>query len=111
MKKFILLAVSSLFMFLPVAAMAGGLDLVGAKQAGLIGEQPDGLIGAVTPNPSAEVKDLIANTNQGRLAVYRETAQKQNLPLETVQKIAAEKLLNLSSPGDYVLSDGKWIKK
>jgi uncharacterized protein YdbL (DUF1318 family) len=111
MKKFILLAISSLLMILPVAAMAGGLDLVGARQAGLIGEQPDGLIGAVTPNPSAEVKDLIASTNQGRLDVYRETAQKQNLPLETVQKIAAEKLFSLAAPGDYILSGGKWVKK
>ncbi len=111
MKKFILFAISSLLIFISTAAMAGGLDLVGAKQAGLVGERPDGLIGAVTSAPSAEVETLIANTNQGRLDVYRETAQKQNLPLETVQKIAAEKLLSLASPGDYIFSGGKWVKR
>lgn len=111
MKKLMRLAIFSLLMAIPVTATAGELDLVGAKQAGLIGERPDGLIGAVIPNPSVEIENLIASTNQGRLDVYRETAEKQNLPLETVQKIAAEKLLNLTSPGDYILSGGKWVKK
>lgn len=111
MKKFMLLAVSAFLMALPIAAVAGGLDLVGAKQAGLIGERPDGLIGAVTPTPSAEIESLIANTNQGRLDVYRETAKKQGLPLDTVQKIAADKLMNLAAPGDYILSGGKWVQK
>ena len=90
-------------------AMAFAIDLNSAKQAGLVGEQENGLIGAVNGSPSGEVQTLISETNSGRMAVYKETAQKQGVPVSQVQALAAEKLY--SNSGQYVRLNGQWVKK
>ncbi len=107
MKKILILTLA-LTILMPLAAFA--MDLSSAKQAGYVGEKPDGLIGAVTSNASPEIQALIAETNAGRLAVYNETAAKQGVPVSQVQALAAEKLYGLAS-GQYVLINGGWVKK
>lgn len=92
-------------------ANAAELDLTSAKRAGLVGEKPDGLIAALLPNPSADVADLVSRTNQGRLGVYRATAVKENIPVSEVQKIAADKIFNMSASGEYLMIGGQWVQK
>ncbi len=106
MKKSIVL-ILALIVLMPLSAFA--MDLSAAKQAGYVGEKPDGLIGAVSA-PTAEIKALIAETNTGRLAVYNETAAKQGVPVSQVQALAAEKLYRMAS-GQYVMIEGAWVKK
>jgi hypothetical protein len=110
MKKitsFILTAVAVLGF--SVAAYA--MDLGSAKRSGLVGELPNGLIESTLPNPSATLAELITTTNAGRLEVYKKSADKQGIPLREVQSIAAKKLYELSSSGDYLMVNGKWIQK
>ena len=104
---------AAVFLFLVFCApvFAGGLDLSAAKQAGLIGEGPDGFVAPVSSAPSAELQKLVEDTNAGRRIVYQKTAGDQNIPLSSVQKIAAEKLRALAPAGDYFLVEGKWRQK
>jgi len=108
MKKFIALALT-LAVLIPAQAFA--MDLAAAKQAGYVGEQADGLIGAVPPNSSPEVKALVTETNAGRMAVYTDTAAKQGIPVSQVQAIAAQKLIGMATSGQYVMTNGSWTKK
>lgn len=111
MKKFfaLLLACAALTLLAPATAHA--IDLSSAKQEGLVGEKPDGLVAAVSPNAPAAVQKLIAETNQGRLKVYAETAAKQNIPVSQVQAIAAQKLIERAPSGQYVMVNGQWVQK
>ncbi len=107
MKKFIALA-AALAVLAPAFAYA--MDLSSAKQSGLIGEKADGLVGAVS-SPSTEVNQLVIETNNGRMAVYKDTAAKQGVPVSQVQALAAEKLYGLAGSGEYVMTNGQWTKK
>ncbi len=93
-----------------IAAFAQSLSLEDAKARGLVGERPDGMIGAVSTQ-SPDVAALIAKINTGRMEVYRETAAKQNLPVSQVQTIAAQKLMDSARPGQYIYQNGNWIQK
>ncbi len=101
------LALGAVAFFMPSQAFA--LDLASAKQQGLVGEKPDGLVGAVSGG--AEVQQIVAETNAGRMKVYKDTAAKQGVPVEQVQAIAAQKLIGMAGPGQYVMSNGQWVKK
>lgn len=105
-----LFSIALLFCF-ATTAMAGGLTLNDAKKSGLVGEREDGLIAAVLPNPSPDVQALVNSTNNGRMAVYKDTSAKQNTPLETVRKIAAEKIISMTASGEYVQVNGQWVQK
>lgn len=90
---------------------AFAMDLNSAKRSGLIGERPNGLIAATLPNPSPALTELIETTNAGRMEVYKQAADNQHIPLKEVQAIAAQKIYDLASPGDYLMVNGKWQKK
>lgn len=90
---------------------AFAMDLAAAKSSGLVGEKPNGLIEATLPNPSPELSELIQTTNAGRLAVYKESASKQGIPLQEVQSIAAQKIYGLANSGDFLFVNGKWVRK
>ena len=107
-----LFPLSTLAAFLIAAsvALAGPLDK--PKQEGLIGERPDGYIGFVADEVSAEVKKLVDKTNQERRAEYEKVAKENGTSLEAVQAIFGEKLIGRQPSGTYVMtSDGKWVKK
>lgn len=111
MKKFI----RTTFMAAIISAFAistsFAMDLGSAKSSGLIGEKPNGLVEATLPNPSADITDLVNTTNSGRLDVYKQMADKQGIPLKEVQAIAAQKMYSLAAPGEFLMKDGKWVKK
>ncbi len=90
------------------SAMA--MDLFAAKAQGLVGERPDGLVGAVTND--AALSQLVGSTNAGRLATYQQMAQKQGVPLEQIQTVAGQELIGRTPAGQYIMSrSGQWVKK
>jgi uncharacterized protein YdbL (DUF1318 family) len=89
---------------------AGSLD--DAKAAGLIGERPDGFVAAVQPNPPPDVAALVKEINAKRRAAYEDIAAKQNVPVDQVGAVTAEKIKRQAPAGNYFLNpDGTWTKK
>lgn len=91
-------------------AWAGPLD--DAKAAGLIGERPDGYVAAVQPNPAPDIAALVRDINAKRLAAYEDIAAKQNVPIDQVGAVTAEKIKRQAPAGEYFLTpDGSWAQK
>ena len=94
---------------LPVG-MAVALTLDQARRQGLVGEQPDGYVGAV--QQSAEVTALVTEINAARRQAYAELAAKHNVPLGTVAATAGQQLIEKLVPGAYYRNAaGAWIRK
>lgn len=99
-------------LFSAIAAPALALDLDGAKAQGLVGERPDGYVGAVSSNPSGEVATLVSSVNTARKQQYTSIATKNAQPLTVVEKLAAEKLIQRLGSGQYYMDKGgNWVKK
>lgn len=96
-----------------MAAPAYALDLDQARAAGQIGERPDGLVGAVTPDAGAEVQALVDSINRARMDAYRGIAQKEGTPLEAVQAVAGERQLQAAQRNGWYVMDagGRWQKR
>jgi uncharacterized protein len=110
MKRIIL--VLSMMLSLGLASLAWALTLDEAKSRGLVGERVDGYLGIVVANPTAEVQALVTSTNDGRRNVYLELAQRNNITVEAVGIVSAEKLREKALRGEYVQSvSGQWQKK
>ncbi|MDX2142953.1 MAG: YdbL family protein [Rhodospirillaceae bacterium] len=90
---------------------AAAIELDQARAQGLVGERPDGLVGAVSA-PSAEVKALVDTVNAARMAEYKSIAQKNGTPVEAVQAIAGEKQVQRAKENKWYMMDaaGKWMK-
>jgi uncharacterized protein YdbL (DUF1318 family) len=83
-----------------------------AQQYGLIGELPNGLVGAVTgAYKDAYLEELITSINQGRMIIYKAAAKKKRLPIEYVQAKAADQFYKAVGPGHYYYKNGGWQKK
>lgn len=95
-----------------MATPAFALDLDQARSQGLIGERPDGLVGAVAASPNAEVTALVQSVNAARLENYKGVAQKNGTPLDAVQKIAGEKLIEKAKENKWyaMTANGQWQK-
>jgi uncharacterized protein YdbL (DUF1318 family) len=88
------------------------LSLDAAKTQGLVGEQPNGMIGAVDAGASPDVKALVDSTNAARLQRYQDIATKEGTPVEQVEAVAGEKLVNATPAGQYIkTAAGAWQKK
>lgn len=111
MKKHIALLLAALLLSFTGSAIAQTLDVATAKYQGLIGEQPDGLLGIVTKVPSQELTALVAKTNTERMAIYKDMADKQRIDINQIKSIAAEKIYSLEKSGNYVMTTGQWNKK
>lgn len=111
MKKIISILILTAMLSLTFINGALAMDLNSAKRSGLIGEKQNGLIGATLPNPSADLSALVDTTNAGRIEVYKQMADKQNIPLKEIQAIAAQKIYDLAEEGDFLMVNGKWVKK
>ncbi len=108
-------AVLLLIGLLTVASWAGtawSVTLEQAKAQGLVGEQPNGYLGLVAANASAEVQALVADINKKRKAEYQAIAQRNNTSLEAVEALAGKKAIERTPAGQYVrLPSGPWVKK
>jgi uncharacterized protein YdbL (DUF1318 family) len=83
-----------------------------AKARGEVGEQGDGYLGLVTAGASAEVRAAVAEINNGRQAVYRDTASKTGVTPEAAGQATFRQLMDRLPPGQfYKPLNGGWTKK
>jgi uncharacterized protein len=102
----------SLLLGLAVSGTAWALTLDEAKTAGLVGEKLDGYVGIVAANPSPDLQELVASTNDGRRKVYQEQAERNGITVEAVGIVSAEKLQEKAPAGQFVqVPSGQWQKK
>ncbi|HEX9446332.1 MAG TPA: YdbL family protein [Dongiaceae bacterium] len=103
-------AITALTM-LALPALAETLD--GARAKGLIGERPDGYVGAVNGAAPADIQTLIDNINAQRRAKYQDIAKQKGVPVEQIGALTAEKIIreNLQPGWYYMDGSGNWIKK
>ena len=92
---------------LPSAA----LDLDTARARGLVGEQNDGYVGAVSASPSADVKALVAEVNGKRRAAYADIAKKNGTAPDAVAALSGQKLIERAPPGQWIGDKGRWTQK
>lgn len=105
----LVLALVVLIMSASIAFAAMTVDT--AKQQGLVGEQPDGMLGIVSEG-SPDVQSLVDTTNAERLAKYQSIASKNGTDIEQVKALAGRKLIENTPSGEYVLNaQGIWQKK
>lgn len=102
--RFILVGFCLLFSTLTLA-----LDLDEAKQKGWVGEKDNGYLGLVVAEP--EVQGLVEEVNKKRHAIYLNLANKNNIALEQVEKLAAKKAYAKTAIGHYIWLEGAWVKK
>lgn len=103
----------------PFAVLAAGLllsfsalamSLQDAKSQGFLGEQQNGYLGLVKANPEASA--VMTDVNAKRRAQYEKIAKKNNISVDDVAKLAAQKAIGAADKGHYVQdSNGKWFKK
>jgi uncharacterized protein YdbL (DUF1318 family) len=71
-------------------SQAFALDLQQARAQGMIAEQPDGFIRALSN--SDEAAQLVREVNAARLAEYQRISQEKGQPVSVIGKIAAEEI-------------------
>lgn len=87
-------------------AMSG---LSAAKSSGLVGEQPNGYLGAV--KDTAQSREIVSLINQARRAEYQKVAAQNNISMQDVEKIAGQKAIEKTAAGLYIQRNGAWIQK
>lgn len=92
------------------AGSAFALDLQSAKQQGLVGEKVSGYVGAVTH--SSETDALVESINAKRKQAYMGISKENGQPLNVVETLAAKKLYDKLTTGEYYeAEDGSWKRK
>lgn len=99
-------AIGSTILSLPAPAHAE-MTAADARAAGLIGEKPDGLVGAVKPEGQA----LADHINAERKRVYQDIANGGSQTLDQVMAVAGAKQISKLKPGEYYWSGGGWAQK
>jgi len=92
-----------------VSSVVSAIDLDSAKQQGLVGEKDNGYLGIVVERN--DVQQLVNYINNKRKDIYRDLANKNNLTLEQVEKLAAQKAYDKTLSGNYLWVNGEWQKK
>lgn len=93
-----------------LAAPVLAIDLEAAKRQGLVGEQPDGYLGAV--RQSAEAADLVRSINAQRRQSYQDLAKRNGVSVDSVAALAGRKLIDRTAPGEYVKdASGRWVQR
>lgn len=91
---------------------AFAMDLQQAKSAGWIGEQIDGYVGLVRGDAPPEVRQLVQSINDQRRQHYRRIASQQDIDVQKVELLAAEKAIEKTPPGQHVQDTaGNWLRK
>ena len=117
MKRNALTIAAAAFAALVIAGSANAMDskaaVDAAKAAGVVGEQSDGFLGWVKPSADPALKAAVLEINQGRAALYRETAQKNGVSVEAAGAATYNQVVQLKlKPGEYYQpAGGTWTKK
>lgn len=91
-------------------ASAQSLTLQDAQSRGLVGERQDGYVGIVKDAPG--VQQLVDEINLQRRQLYRDIARKNSIPINTVERLAADKAISKAASGEFVQdAGGNWIRK
>ncbi len=114
MKQFAQLGAFILLLCLAVPAFSMGLDeaksqLETAKEQGLVGETPTGYLEVVKAEGNA--RGIVDAINKARRDEYARIAEKHDIPVTQVETAAGQKALEKTPAGQYILVDGKWVKK
>lgn len=96
--------------FLSTVTPALSLSLEEAKTKGLVGEKPNGYLGAVNP-ASSDVRELTDDVNQKRRRAYEDIAKRNGTAVEAVEVLAGEKAIQNTKPGHFVEGPGGWTRK
>lgn len=106
------LAVLILIAASAVAAPAQAGPIGDAKAAGLIGERPDGYLGAVAASVPGGVIDLMKKVNRERRSHYDSIAGQNGTSRQAVEAIMGQRLVEQAPAGTYVMDGtGRWRKK
>jgi uncharacterized protein YdbL (DUF1318 family) len=108
MKRTLIAAIFALGVL--ISAQAFALELSQARAQGIVGENLDGYIAAVTA--SAEAGAVVSEVNTRRRAEYEKISKENGQPVSVVAKVAAERIINgLPSGSYYKAPDGSWKRK
>jgi uncharacterized protein YdbL (DUF1318 family) len=112
--KLIKLSLCSALLVISLPLMAMNLQqamsgLSDAKAQGLVGERPDGYLGAVTHSGGAD--EIVKLINEARLTQYQRLAKDNNLSVADVQAMAGQKAIEKTQAGQYIQVNQKWAKK
>lgn len=87
-------------------------DLPTAKLMGLIGEQYNGLIGAVNHPVPPELHQFITRINVGRMEHYQSLSRTTGQPVSAIQARAGQNFILVTPPGQYYRNaQGKWVRQ
>jgi uncharacterized protein YdbL (DUF1318 family) len=99
-------------------AVAFALTLDEAREQGLIGEDWNGYVAAVSATPSADVQALVADVNAKRKAVYEKIAKQNStaqdpVSADEIARVGAPKVFEKAPAGTFVRSAAgqPWKKK
>lgn len=82
-----------------------------ARQAGQVGEQPDGYLGHVT-SPTPEVRALVLDINIKRKDAYTKSAAANGSTVEQFAFTTGCNLIARTLPGEkYKSPDGRWLTR
>lgn len=82
-----------------------------AREAGQVGEQPDGYLGHVTP-PTPEVRALVLDINIKRKDAYTKSAAANGSTVEQFAFTTGCNLIARTLPGEkYKAPDGRWLTR
>ncbi|MFW1678333.1 YdbL family protein [Pontibacter sp. JAM-7] len=94
-----------------ISLPAWAISLDDAKSSGLVGEQSNGYLGAVTSGSSA-VQNLINEINKKRKAAYINGANSAGVELQVFEVRMGQRLQQRTPAGQYIQQpDGRWLKK
>jgi len=89
---------------------AQSMSLQQAQEQGLVGERTDGYVGIVKQAPG--INRIVDDTNLKRRQLYRDIARKNGIPLDAVEKLAAEKAAQRAGSGEFIQdASGNWVRK
>jgi len=108
--RFLILAVGLAFMALSGLSSASAISLEEAKAKGLVGEKPNGYLGAVNTG-APDVQALTNEVNEKRHQAYEDIAKRNRTPLSAVEALAGEKAIQNTRPGNFVEGPSGWMKK
>jgi uncharacterized protein len=106
------LALLAMLCFAAPQVMAQGKPLDAPRAAGTVGERFDGYVVLRDGNAPQSVKNLVAQTNAERKALYAKRAAEQKVPVDAIGKIYAQQIINSAPKGTYFLeASGKWTRR
>jgi len=90
---------------------AAAIDLQAARSGGLVGETLSGYVAPVT-SPSGGVSKLVADVNSARRAQYIKLAKRNNVRVEEVAALTAQRIIDSLPGGAYFqATSGGWRRK